>query len=294
MHNICFGVFVSLFLGLIFAGCGDKNYNYYSSQPTTDPTVEPTTAPTEDPTVEPTTEPTEDPTVEPTSSDPEYEEIELTGLNGPNEFDEDSVLAHLGYIAVYDSVNRMWHLYKNNQKVTDLIIPKTFEKDGTTYKIVGIAAHAFMDCKSLTSVTLPESLTSIGRQAFCGCSSLTSITIPEGVTSIGQSAFSYCDSLASVILPNSVTSIEGSAFWYCSNLSSINFPDNLISIGNGAFWHCKPLTTIVIPNGVTSIGTQVFSNCAITTITWKGIPYSDKTSFNSDISEISGGATVWE
>ena len=72
--------------------------------------VEPTTAPTEDPTVEPTTEPTEDPTIEPTSSDPEYEEIELTGLNGLNEFDEDSVLAHLGYIAVYDSVNTMWHL----------------------------------------------------------------------------------------------------------------------------------------------------------------------------------------
>ena len=81
-----------------------------TTEPTEDPTVEPTTEPTEDPTVEPTTEPTEEPTVEPTSSDPEYEEIELTGLNGLNEFDEDSVLAHLGYIAVYDSVNTMWHL----------------------------------------------------------------------------------------------------------------------------------------------------------------------------------------
>ena len=81
-----------------------------TTAPTEDPTVEPTTEPTGDPTVEPTTEPTEEPTVEPTSSDPEYEEIELTGLNGLNEFDEDSVLAHLGYIAVYDSVNTMWHL----------------------------------------------------------------------------------------------------------------------------------------------------------------------------------------
>ena len=73
---------------------------------------------------------------------------------------------------------------------------------------------------TITSITLPEGLTSIEDEAFSGCN-LTSITIPESVISIGKSAFSGCSNLLSVIIPNGVTSIGSSAFYECSNLKSI-------------------------------------------------------------------------
>ena len=69
------------------------------------------------------------------------------------------------------------------------------------------------------SVTIPNSVTSIGSSAFYGCSKLTSITIPNSVTSIETSAFEYCSSLTSIVIPNSVTSIGSSAFSGCSSLT---------------------------------------------------------------------------
>lgn len=79
----------------------------------------------------------------------------------------------------------------------------------------------FYSCEGLTSVTIPNGVTSIGQYAFGYCSSLTSVTIPNGVTSIGDEAFEQCTSLTSVTIPNSVTSIGRLAFWNCSVLTSI-------------------------------------------------------------------------
>ena len=79
----------------------------------------------------------------------------------------------------------------------------------------------FNVCSSLTSVTIPESVTSIGISAFSGCESLTSITIPKSVTTIGYHAFSDCSGLTSVTIPESVTSIGELAFYSCSNLTSV-------------------------------------------------------------------------
>ena len=87
-----------------------------------------------------------------------------------------------------------------------------------------ICDGAFKNCNGLTSVTIPNSVTSIGYSAFRGCSSLTSVTIPNSVTSIGDRAFSDCSNLTSVTIPNSVTSIGGWAFADCSGLQSIIIP----------------------------------------------------------------------
>ena len=128
--------------------------------------------------------------------------------------------------------------------------------------------RAFDGCTSLTSITIPISVTSIGRCAFYGCTSLTSITIPNGVTSIADGAFFGCSSLTSITIPNSVTSIGGSAFSFCINLTSITIPNGVTSIGDGAFYCCISLPSITIPNNVTGIGGYAFYFCtSLTSIT---------------------------
>ena len=124
-----------------------------------------------------------------------------------------------------------------------------------------LGRSAFSGCSSLTSLTIPSSVTSIGEFAFKGCSGLTSLTIPSGVTSIGHSAFEGCSSLTSLTIPSSVTSIGYSAF-VCSGLTSLTIPSGVTSIGESTFYGCSGLINLTIPSSVTSIGNQAFSGCS--------------------------------
>ena len=105
-----------------------------------------------------------------------------------------------------------------------------------------IADGAFVNCKSLTSVIIPNSVTRIGDVVFAGCESLTSVTIPNSVTSIGYIAFEGCKSLNSVTIPNSVTSIGNEAFKGCSSLTSLTIPNSVTYIG----WRAFPEHTQII------------------------------------------------
>ncbi len=134
--------------------------------------------------------------------------------------------------------------------------------------VTSIGYGAFSDCSSLTSVTIPNYVTSIGSQAFSYCSSLTSVTIGNSVASIGYGAFSSCRSLTSVTIPNSVTSIGFGAFEDCLSLTSIDIPNSVTSIGSYAFNFCISLTSVTIPNSVTSIGDCAFQDCSsLTSVT---------------------------
>jgi len=112
---------------------------------------------------------------------------------------------------------------------------------------------------ALTSVTMLDSVTSIGSSAFRNCSSLPSIEIPSGVTSIGDFAFINCRSLSSITIPDSVTNIGVNVFTNCTSLTSCTIGSGVTSIGNAAFSDCSNLRSIIIPSGVTSIGERAFN-----------------------------------
>jgi hypothetical protein len=172
----------------------------------------------------------------------------------------------------------------------------------TSLGVTEIGWHAFYDCTSLTSVTIPAGVTSIGERAFWRCNSLASVTIPNSVTSIGGGAFQECASLKSITIPNSVTSIEESAFAGTSlanitvgsgnpNYASeggilynkakteikvvpqgisgnVTIPDSVTSIGGGAFGYCSSLASVTIGNSVISIGNYAFRECTnLTSVT---------------------------
>ena len=128
--------------------------------------------------------------------------------------------------------------------------------------VTSIEGNAFFGCTGLTTITIPNSVTSIGSSAFRNCSNLTSITIPNSVTSIGSIAFLNCSNLSTITIPNSVTSIGESAFSSCTGLTTITILNSVTSIGDDAFFGCTGLTTITIPNSVTSIGSSAFSGCS--------------------------------
>ena len=96
--------------------------------------------------------------------------------------------------------------------------------------------------KELSSVIIPDSVTSIGAVAFGGCESIESITIPNGVTYINDYTFSGCSSLKSVSIPNSVYSIADCAFQGCNSLRSLIIPNSVTEIAKYAFDYCDNLT----------------------------------------------------
>ena len=134
------------------------------------------------------------------------------------------------------------------------------------------------------AVTIPSSIASlpvksIGGSAFSpsyqGYQSITSMTIPASVTSIGDAAFTRCSGLTSVTIGSGVTSIGNDAFGVCSGLTSVTIPDSVTDIGKQAFDGCSGLTSVTIGSGVTSIASYAFSRCTgLRSISFKGnAPY---------------------
>lgn len=153
----------------------------------------------------------------------------------------------------------------------------------------------FSDCYSLTSIKIPNTVTTIVGGAFSSCRELSSIVIPSSVDSIGTNPFSGCEKLSSIVveegnryydsrsncnaiietatntlivgcrattIPNTVLSIGNSAFSGCSKLTFMDIPNSVLSIGDYAFSKCSELVSINIPNSVLSIGSQVFRGCS--------------------------------
>ena len=175
-----------------------------------------------------------------------------------------------------------------NDSVTKLTLP-------TEYGDYTIGEFAFYEFKNLTTVTIPNTVTSIGGSAFesyynyntgyhesniqyvifennskvknigfsafRGCNKLTNITIPDSVTNIEDYAFYWCGSLENITIGSGVKNIGNYSFSWCDSLESIIIPDNVTTIGYHAFYNCSGLTSVTIGNGVTSIGDHAFYDC---------------------------------
>ena len=136
--------------------------------------------------------------------------------------------------------------YKYNGAAADVTIPSRYQG-----KPVTTIGHAAFFNSAVTSVTIPDSVTSISDAAFINCPKLTNISIPNSVTYIGFSAFSSCTSLKSITLPSSLSFISGALFLDCSQLTTIHIPVSVTSIGNNAFADCPSLMTVTYPGSKT-------------------------------------------
>ena len=182
------------------------------------------------------------------------------------------VISGTGDMADYGVAGSPW--YEHRASITSVTIPAG---------VTSIGDGAFQECSALTSVTIPEGVTSVGDGAFYLCTALTSVTIPQGVTGIGDDAFAGCIALTGVTIPSSVTGIGYEAFFYCVALESVTFLGSVTSIGDWAFGLCAALKSMTIPAGVTSIGDNAFAGCqALTSIV---IPAS--------VTRIGAGAFAW-
>lgn len=149
-------------------------------------------------------------------------------------------------------------MFVNCENLTSITLP-----EGMT----SIKGDMFRQCTNLQSITIPNSVTSIGKKAFWECTSLESVTIPDSVTYIGEEAFEFCCSLTSVAFPDNGIYIGLNAFKSCTNLESVTIPAN-VNLERGTFSECSNLKNVILADGFTTIATGMFANCTgLTNIT---------------------------
>ena len=139
-------------------------------------------------------------------------------------------------------------------------IPATVNWSEGSFSVTAVADNGFENNTNLTTVTLPESVKTVGNKAFYGCSKLSAVTF-NGQTAIGDEAFRNCTSLINVSLPSGLKTIGDRAFQNANSITQIEFKDGIESIGAFSFMDCKALTAVRLPNTTKSIGTSAFENC---------------------------------
>ena len=163
-----------------------------------------------------------------------------------------------------------------------------FENSGANP--LSYAHKLYLNDALVTSVVIPDSVTSIGKYAFYNCTDLQSVIIPDSVINIGCSAFESCSNLSDLSIGSCVTNIEENAFYNCCSLSELTIGKNVKSIGNSAFNGCTGIVNVTIPNNVESVGEFSFWNCGnLESITFK----NPDCMIYDDYKTISGSATIY-
>lgn len=128
------------------------------------------------------------------------------------------------------------------------------------YNISSIGEHAFQKCSALKEFKLPK-LEKLYEYTFDGCKSLTSLEIPEGITTLPKAFAQGCSSLKNIVIPNSLTNVGWAAFSGCSSLERIDLPETLETIMMDAFANCTSLKYFRLPEGINDIFDHIISNC---------------------------------
>ena len=233
-----------------------------TSMPTPTTTPTPTPAPTPTPTPAPTPTPTPVPTPTPTPTPAPTPTPTPAPTPAPTPTPELPSTPATTMVPVPDALT--------NEVVGDHVRITACDKDAESVSIPAvidglpvteISDKAFMECRALRRVKIPDSVTAIGNSAFRGCSQLEEITLSRNIISIGKEAFRICPKLTQLTIPAGVTRIESSAFYGCSALKEIILPDGVTAIGDYAFAYCSALTVVNLPEGLTEIGNYAFESC---------------------------------
>ncbi len=155
-------------------------------------------------------------------------------------------------VTVPNGVKYISSAFEDNALVASITLPDT---------VTTIGSYAFTSCISLRSITISEGVTSIGMRAFAKCISLAEINIPDSVTKIGVQCYLYCSSAESIRLSQSLKAIPTSAFQACSSVTSVIIPASVEAIGDQAFLRCSSLSSVTVPSSVAEIGSIAFSHC---------------------------------
>lgn len=147
---------------------------------------------------------------------------------------------------------------------------------GHTYSVTGVANNGFMSCKSLTAVTLPDSIVKIGSTAFAYCTAMTEASLPDSVTSLGAGAFFGCSKLKNVTIPSAVSVLEKSVFADCVSLEGIVIPSSVKSVEGNPFTGCTNLC-VAVPITLEKIDMPFFTD----TPSERYMLYSDQGSTDS-------------
>ena len=174
-----------------------------------------------------------------------------------------------GYRCLLDPETKTAILYSGPKSSSNVVVPeKVKSKDGTEYLVVALGQECFATSSTLSSITIPSSITSLGFECFKGCKKLTSITLPPSVTELGEGCFKDCIGMTSITIPSSLTKLSLECFSGCSSLKSITIPSSVTELGLECFSGCSSLKSITIPSSVTELGDDCFKNCSnLTSIT---------------------------